>query len=181
MTPDQERALTALMLRTQQGDVEACERLLAELRLVIGQFVNRRVGRVPWGDDAVQEALLSVYRGRHTWNPARPFAPWFYAVAQSRLIDVIRRERRLAGREVADPAALDLARTRSVEAAISAASELRAAVATLPDAHRRVIELLKLEERSIDDVARVLSTSAGNVRVMAHRAMRGLRRMLEGT
>jgi RNA polymerase sigma factor (sigma-70 family) len=52
---------------------------------------------------------------------------------------------------------------------------------SLSPPQRRVVELLKLEERSIQDVARVLGLSEGNVRIIAHRAMKRLRRAIEGT
>ena len=181
MTPEQERTLAALMVRTQQGDAAACDILLTEVQVVVRRFVRRRVGAVPWLEDVVQEALIAVHRGRHTWNPARPFVPWLYAVAQSRLIDVIRRQRRVATREVGHEAALEAASARSVEAAVLAASEVRAAMASLSSPQRRVVELLKIEERSIRDVARVLGLSEGNVRVIASRALKGLRRALRGT
>jgi RNA polymerase sigma-70 factor (ECF subfamily) len=181
MTPEQERALAALMVRAQNADAAAYELLLGELQSVIRRFVGRRVGDVPWLEDVVQDTLVAVHRGRHSWNPARPFVPWLYAVAQSRLVDVIRRERRVAAREVRYEAALAAAREHSAEAAILAGSEVRAAMASQSPPQRRVVELLKLEERSIQDVAHVLGLSEGNVRVIAHRAMKILRRAIGGS
>lgn len=181
MSPEQERALGLLMVRTQQADRAACDLLMEELRSVVRRFVRRRVGEVPWLEDVVQETLIAVHRGRHSWNPARPFVPWLYAVAQSRLIDVIRRERRIAGREQQHERALAAAYEHSVEAAVQAASEVRAAMESLSARQRRVVELLKLEERSIQDVAAVLGLSEGNVRVIAHRAMTRLRRAIGKT
>ncbi|MEZ5286774.1 MAG: sigma-70 family RNA polymerase sigma factor [Vicinamibacterales bacterium] len=178
MTPDQEHALADLMARSQRGDAGAYDTLLRELRTLIDRFVRRRVGDVPWVDDVTQDALVSIHRDRHTWNPARPFVPWLYAVVQSRLIDVIRRERRLRGREASDDDALVRARVRSAETAVLAARDVRAAVAQLGPTQRRVIELLKLEERSVQDVARALALTDGNVRVIAHRAMKALRLLL---
>ncbi|MEW6320604.1 MAG: sigma-70 family RNA polymerase sigma factor [Acidobacteriota bacterium] len=178
MTPEEERALGELMARGQRGDGAAYERLLTELSDLTRRFVRRRVGDVSWAEDVTQEALLAVHRARHTWNPARPFVPWFYAVVQSRLIDVIRRERRVRGREVANETALDLARQRAAEAHVLAAHDLSAAIRQLGPTQQRVIELLKLEERSIRDVARALGLSEGNVRVIAHRAMKALQKIL---
>ena len=180
MTPEHERALAALMARTQQADAAACDLLLNELQVVIRRFVRRRVGDVPWLEDVVQETLIAVHRGRHSWNPARPFVPWLYAVAQSRLVDVIRRERRIAVRETNYERAMAVACEHSVEAAVLAVSELRAAMASLSPPQRRVLELLRLEEQSIQEVARALGLTEGNVRVIAHRAMKGLRRVLGG-
>ncbi|MDA1184011.1 MAG: sigma-70 family RNA polymerase sigma factor [Acidobacteria bacterium] len=178
MSPEQERALGLLMARTQRADAAACDLLLKELQVVVRRFARRRVGDVPWLEDVVQETLIAVHRGRHSWNPARPFVPWLYAVAQSRLIDVIRRERRVAAREVSHENALAAAYKHSVEASVQAASEIRTAMASLTPPQRRVVELLKLEERSIQDVAAALGLSEGNVRVIAHRAMTRLRRVV---
>jgi RNA polymerase sigma-70 factor (ECF subfamily) len=50
-------------------------------------------------EDVVQETLISVHKARHTYDPARPFAPWFYAIASHRVVDVFRRDRRVASRE----------------------------------------------------------------------------------
>ena len=180
MTPEQERTLGALMVRTQGADAAACNLLVGELEVIVRRFVRRRVGDVAWVDDVVQETLVAVHRGRHSWNPARPFVPWLYAVAQSRLVDVIRRERRVAGREVSHEKALAAAHEHSVEAAVQAGSEVRAALTSLSPPQRRVVELLKLEERSIQDVAEALGLSEGNVRVIAHRAMTRLRRAIGG-
>lgn len=168
------------MVRTQGADAAACNLLLGELEVIVRRFVRRRVGDVAWVDDVVQETLVAVHRGRHSWNPARPFVPWLYAVAQSRLVDVIRRERRVAGREVSHEKALAAAHEHSVEAAVQAGSEVRAALTSLSPPQRRVVELLKLEERSIQDVAEALGLSEGNVRVIAHRAMTRLRRAIGG-
>src|SRR5262245_33587218 len=88
------------MVRAQQGDQLAYAALLVLLTNATRQFARRRLGNVPWIDDVVQETLLAVHGARHTYDPKRPFAPWFYAIASNRMIDVIRRERRVASREI---------------------------------------------------------------------------------
>lgn len=180
MTPEQERALGVRMRRSQQGDQAAYDALLHDLAGLVARYVRRRVGEVPWADDVVQESLVAVHRARHSWNPERPFVPWFYAIVQSRLVDAIRRERRLARREVGSEAALARARSRSAAAAVQAARDLDGAVRQLAPVQRRVIELLKLEERTVREVAERLAISEGNVRVIAHRAMKALRLLLGG-
>src|SRR5689334_15729586 len=89
------------MRLAQAGDQAAYASLLVLLAATARKFARARLGAVPWIDDVVQETLLAVHRARQTYDPARPFAPWFYAVASSRLIDVIRRERRVMSRELA--------------------------------------------------------------------------------
>src|SRR5687767_12475007 len=101
MTSQQEQTAARLMTLAQQGDSAAYTELLTLLSRVTRQFARSRSGDVPWLDDVAQETLLTVDRVRHTYDPRRPFAPWFYAIASSRLIDIIRRERRIGARELA--------------------------------------------------------------------------------
>jgi len=87
------------MRLAQRGDQTAYAELLGVLTTVTRQFARRKSGDVPWVEDVVQETLISVHRARHTYDPGRPFAPWFYAIAAHRVVDVYRRERRIASRE----------------------------------------------------------------------------------
>ena len=50
----------------------------------------------------MQEALITIHKARHTYDPGRPFGPWFYAIVNSRLIDALRSKKRLGAREVVD-------------------------------------------------------------------------------
>src|SRR5688572_7799904 len=100
MTPQQEQRATALMIETQRGDGPAYAELLTLLAATARQYTRNRLGDVPWLDDVAQEVLLTVHKARATWDPRRPFAPWFYAILSHRMIDVLRKERRVSAREV---------------------------------------------------------------------------------
>jgi RNA polymerase sigma-70 factor (ECF subfamily) len=84
VTPDQELQAGLLMARAQAGDQRGYEELLHLLARDARGFVARRVGWTDWVEDVVQDALLTVHRARHTYDPARPFAPWFYAIVNRR-------------------------------------------------------------------------------------------------
>ncbi len=167
------------MRLAQSGDQPAYASLLVMLTAIARKFARARVGPVPWIDDVVQETLLAVHGARQTYDSARPFAPWFYAIASSRLIDAIRREKRVTTREVSSDvlpevaAAADTTEDVDVEA-------IRAAVAALPPRQREVIEQLKFKDQSVRDVAGQLKMSESAVKVTAHRGYRLLRRLLEG-
>ena len=90
------------MVEAQNGDRQAYEELLRASPALVQAFVRRRVGDAPWSDDVVQESLVALHRARHTYDPARPFAPWLYAIAQNRLVDALRVQRRRLLREI-DP------------------------------------------------------------------------------
>lgn len=180
MTPEQEHELALLMAASQRGDRSAYEALLQGLSHVVSLYVRRRVGAAVWVDDVVQEVLLSIHRARHTWNPERPFAPWFYAVLQSRLIDAIRQQKRTAAWEEPMDTTPPVVWSPTPEAATIARADLVQAMRQLSPAQRLVIERLKLDEMSVRDVARETGMSESNVKVTAHRGYAALKRYLAG-
>lgn len=180
MTPEQEHELTLLMAASQLGDRTAYEALLQGLGHVVTLYVRRRVGPTPWVDDVVQDVLLSIHRARHTWNPKRPFAPWFYAVLQSRMIDTIRKRKRTTAWEEPMDAVPPVVWSQSPEAETIARADLAQAMRQLSPAQRVVIERLKLMEMSVGDVARETGMSEANVKVIAHRGYTVLRKFLAG-
>ena len=179
MTAEQELRSSDLMRSAQAGDQAAYASLLVLLTSTTRQFARARLGAVPWIDDVVQETLLAVHRARHTYDPRRPFGPWFYAVASNRMVDVIRRERRVSARELAGdevPEAVEPVTQRDdidVEA-------IHAAVASLPPRQREVIEALKFEDQSVREVAGRLHMTESAVKVTAHRGYQALKRLLRG-
>ena len=153
LTAEQERQSASLMRLAQAGDQVGYASLLVLLTSTTRQFARTRLGAVLWVDDVVQETLLAVHRARQTFDPGRPFAPWFYAVASSRLIDVVRRERRVTSHEIPgdvlpDAAIVGAATTRD-EIDVEA---IHAAVAALPARQREVIEALKFQDRYVREV-----------------------------
>jgi RNA polymerase sigma-70 factor (ECF subfamily) len=169
------------MRQAQDGDRHAYAELLVLLTSVARRFVRTRLGHASWADDVVQETLITVHRARHTYDVSRPFAPWFYAIARSRLIDVLRRERRLGARELGvDELPEVVSADRSDREAEVDATAIRQALETLPARQREVVEALKLSDQSVREVASRLGMSESAVKVTAHRGYRALRRLLGG-
>ena len=181
MTPDQELESGRLMACAQQGDLRCVRRAAAAPRPRRRGFVGRRVGWTDWVEDVVQDALLTVHRARHTYDPARPFAPWFYTIVSSRLVDALRARKRLSTREVADGDALDRQPAPAIEGGRHDVSEqLARAVSNLPRVQREVVSLLKYDDLSVRDVAQRLGMSEAAVKTTAHRGYKILRRTVGG-
>jgi RNA polymerase sigma-70 factor, ECF subfamily len=178
VTGAQEEELGRLMVEAQNGDRHAYERLLHRVADLAQAFVRRRQGDVSWCDDVVQETLVALHRARHTSDPARPFVPWLYAIVQNRLVDALRVQRRRLLRELDPERSPEPVRPPAQERD-ALARDVRRAVASLPDNQRQVIELLKLQELSVREVAARLGLSEANVKVIAHRGYRALKRKIE--
>jgi RNA polymerase sigma-70 factor (ECF subfamily) len=180
-----ELRLSELMRRSQQGDRIAYEALLAELVVRLRRFLSAvghggRFGDGAAIEDVVQETLLSLHAKRHTYDPALPFLPWLHGIARYKAIDYFRgrgAERRLVERLV-DAALVDLDAIErpSSQQPRELQEDLATALSTLTKDQRKVIELAKIGEFSVAEVAQQTGLSQANVKVLTHRAMRALRR-----
>jgi len=183
MTSEQERNATTLIVRAQQGDATAYAELLTVLAATARQYARNRVGEVPWLDDVAQETLLTVHAARRTYDSSRPFAPWFYAILSSRLIDVIRKERRVRMREFGTdvlPEPVSGPASAHEGSAVADPGRVKAALDALPERQREVVSALKLRDESVKDVSARLGMSESAVKVTAHRGYKALRRFLGG-
>ncbi len=179
MTQEQETLSAQLMHQAQAGDAHAYAELLGMLTSVARRYARGKSGSVPWVEDVVQETLLSVHRARHTYDASRPFAPWFYAIAAHRVVDVYRRERRVASREQGRDELPEPAPVHHVDRAGDVDMEMvRAALAALPERQRDVVEGLKLRDESVKELAVRFGMSESAVKVTAHRGYQALKKLL---
>jgi RNA polymerase sigma-70 factor (ECF subfamily) len=179
VTQKQEKEAADLMRRAQQGEEPAYAELLVLLAAATRRYVRSRAGApVPWIDDAVQETLVAVHHARRTFDGRRPFAPWFYAIARNRFVDVLRREHRVREHEIALDLLPDWRGTTDEVAPGVDMETVRHALATLPPRQREVVEAMKLRDESVRDVAARLGMTMTSVKVTAHRGYRTLRRLL---
>ena len=174
----------ALMARAQAGDARAYGTLLREALPFLRAVCRRRLGPSMEVEEAVQEALLTIHRLRHTYDPARPLQPWLATIADRRAVDLLRRHGRRARRETSlEP----LGETLAMQPANGwdnageghiAAKEVREAVAGLPDSQRRALTLTKLQGLSLTEASALSGLSVGALKVATHRALRTLRARL---
>lgn len=180
---DEHPEWSRLMAAAQEGDAEAYRQLLTAITPLLRRVAARRLSAAPAADieDIVQDVLLSVHAFRHTYDPARPLLPWLMAIERHRLADATRRWLRRGKNEVAveslEETFADRAANTEDEPSIDR-KQLGAAVAGLPPAQRRAIELLKLKEMSLKDAAKETGMSESALKVATHRGIKALRALL---
>ena len=177
-----EKRWSAAMAAAQAGDETAYRELLEELLPLVRRRVRARISAPADAEDVVQNALIAIHRGRHTYRPDRPFGPWMRAVVRNCVIDWFRERGRRMSREVAvespelfadgvydeEPGSQDLA------------PPLAAALESLPDKQREAVELIHLQGLSVAEAAVKAGVSPGALKVRAHRGYRALRTKLAG-
>jgi RNA polymerase sigma-70 factor (ECF subfamily) len=167
------------MAAAQAGDGAAYAALLRECLPLLRAICRARLQNPAEVEDAVQDALLTLHRVRHTYDPARPFRPWLAAIAERRALDRGRRLGRAGARETVLDDALELGAEGNAEERM-AASQLRDAVAELSPAQRTALRLTKIEQLSLQEASARSGMSVGALKVATHRALHALRKRMGG-
>lgn len=165
------------MALAQQGDREAYRDLLLDLDRYVRRVFRAQLWPGEDLDDACQEALLTLHRAIKTYDPTRPFNPWFHALARHALASMRRRGQRVPVFEpMGEEALKTVASDSSGDADVAGA--VQAALARLPPKQREAVQMLKVDGLSVEEAAARVGISAGNLRIRAHRGYRALKALL---
>src|SRR5260370_36517252 len=169
---EREDEWTGLMRSAISGDSAAYHRLLKAVTPVLRAAARRGLARagqpVDQSEDIVQDILLAVHLKRHTWDVNAPVAPWLFAIARNKLLDLLRRRRRRGFVHT-----LQFTETLPGEQPVETASASEGATPPQPPAARQPDGLpsIAVDSASIKDTAAKLSMSEGAVRVALHRGL----------
>jgi len=176
ITVDARGNLQMLMTRYQAGDVSAATSLIDALSPQLHRFLAAQFASRADADDLLQETWLRIHKVRHTYRPGEPVLPWLYAIARHVGVDHYRRTTRNAARERRLEEMSEVTATSPRE--YHQADELEALLQPLSKSQREVIEMLKVADMSLEEVARATSCSVGSVKQKVHRAYEILRKRM---
>jgi RNA polymerase sigma-70 factor, ECF subfamily len=173
----------AWMASYASGDGRAFSRLFHTLAPRIHAFFLRSFHDRAVADDLMQTTFLKLHRARAGYNRKLPLRPWVFTIAASVRRDELRRRYRLPSMVSED----EWARLEPSVAADPAdsghgadeAEAVRVALERLPESQRVVLHLHRYEGLTFEQIADVLGTTPGAVRVRACRAYERLRGELE--
>ena len=176
-TPTDDRELRDLMTRYQRADPNALDELVRRISPpLLRYFGGSRVGRND-AEDLLQDCWIKIHRSRHTYRISEPLMPWIYGIARHTRLDAYRKQRRLESREVL-VATVPEGRHQMLPEAPHEPGDFDRLIASLPEAQREVIVMLKILGMSLEEVAKATSSTIGAVKQKAHRAYETLRRAL---
>lgn len=170
--------LDALMVAAQRGDEVAYRALLKALAVALRGFFSRRLGADAAVEDLVQDTLIAIHERRGTYDPDRPFAAWFFAIARYKLIDHLRAARRTAA---VSAEALETVADEDRETATSARLDLERLMEALPERTRDLMRTVKIEGRSVAEASHASGLSPVAIRVLLHRAVKAMSARVGGS
>lgn len=161
-------------LLSQRQKDRAFEVLLQRYQAKVFRLVFSIVGNSSRAEEVTQDAFLKIWQAMAGYDGRASLSTWIYTIAKNTSISHLRSEfyrKTLSLEESPEP----FAATEPVLSRI----EIERLLANLPDEQREVIVLFYLQERSIEDVAKMLDLPEGTVKSHLHRARKAMAAMME--
>lgn len=162
----------------RRGDRDALAELWRTHQAALLRYLRAR--RAPSPDDLASQVWVDIATSIDRFEgEADDFRRWLFTIAHRRSVDEIRRVVRrsdLSVRAADHVVGADVEHDR-----LDALDRAIALVSTLPDNLAEAVMLRVVNELPIADVASVMGTTEGNVRVLVHRGLTRLRRKISVT
>ena len=154
------------------GNIQAFETLLAAHQDKVFRLCYSMLGDRAQAEDAAQESFLRIWKSMQGYRAEASIGTWIFSITRNVCLTAIskrgaRRSAPLQEAERVTPPAPE--RERDVERM----------VAQLPEKYRQVIVLFYMEEKSYEEVARMLDLPMGTVKTYLHRARKQLATMVK--
>ena len=178
---------SALLPAVARGDVAAFEELYDRYSSTLYALLLRILANAEDAQEVLQEAFVKAWTSAKMFDALRGSeVAWLISIARSRGIDRLRARRIRVDRE--DEAGREIStlsgfvdRTNGADKAIQSEQTVavRGALAELPEAQRRALELAYFEGLSQSEIAARLSEPLGTVKTRMQLGMKKLRDRLQ--
>jgi len=174
-----------LVSSVARGDEKALEELYERYSRPVFSMAYSILRDFPTAEDVTQEVFTSLWTRAGRFDPERGvFRHWFLHLAHNRVIDELRRRRRVAlhraDREPEDPALNLKASASTADEAVTAVLFGAAAEAlkTLPDEQRVAVVMAYLQGATQQEIANTIGVPLGTVKTRLRLGLMKLRQRM---
>ena len=176
-----ERTDEELMAAYVAGDEAAFRTLFDRWAPIVLGLTRRHLRDEDLAREITQQTFFRLHGARHDFRTDAKLRPWLLTIAMNLVREHWRRGKRRQHVELDESREVAPAPERSAMELEQRAELLHAALDQLPSTQREVVELHYFQERPYREVAKIVGSTEGAVRVRAHRAYRKLQSILEGS
>lgn len=172
---------SALVQRAASGDADAWAELVRTYTPRLYALAKSRLRNHHEAEEITQSVLVTVATklAEGAYDESGRFEPWLFRIAMNRVRNEARR--RSVHATPTDPNDLPPAAAHDDTPDPDRFTDLRAALDTLSDDDRQIIELRHHAEMPFKTIADLLGTPMGTLLARHHRALKKLRAALEST
>jgi RNA polymerase sigma-70 factor (ECF subfamily) len=166
--------------RACQYDSQALAEIYDRYAEAIYRYLYRYLGNAAQAEDLTSDVFLKLLQSLNTARaPNDRLQGWLYRVAHNLAMDWFRRQRRAVDLPLDVELLADTDLPPETVEHRQVREELRVAIRHLTTDQQRVILLRFGEGLKVADVARIMDKSEGAVKILQHRAVKRLRKLLQ--
>lgn len=167
----------ALMMKVKKGDLDKLGLLFERYNRPLFSFFYRMCKDCDVSEDLVQSVFERILKYRDTYTGNGQFTTWMFSIARNAHIDHYRKEKRTPVPVEIDESRLE---DEDDEAVVEDRKEhkknmLEAALDRLDEDKREIIVLSRYEGLKYKEIADILGTTEGAIKVKMFRAMKELK------
>jgi len=172
------------MAEVAQRKQGALERLYDRYGRPVYSLVLRMTGQTATAEEIVQDVFFQLWRNAHLYEATRgPLEPWLFTLARNRALDQLRmkmeKQRRREDSLDPGPEIPVILNPEQMVDSRRRAERVRALITSLPEKHRRAIELAFFEGMTHSEIAAALAEPLGTVKGWIRSGLLRLREELE--
>jgi RNA polymerase sigma-70 factor (ECF subfamily) len=172
-----------IVTRAVKGESEAFGLLYDHYQPQIYRFIILKVSRREEAEDLTHQVFVAAWKNMPNYeDQGYPFSSWLYQIARNQVIDHYRLKKPDVSLE--EEMVLEIPGSHDTEGQVEerlAIGKVQEALRKLSQEYQDVVIMRFVEELSVREVAQAVGKSEGAIKVMQHRAIKELKKILGDT
>jgi RNA polymerase sigma-70 factor (ECF subfamily) len=154
----------------QERWTEAFDVLVRQYRTKVFHLAFSMLGNREQAEDATQEVFIRIWRALPGYRGLASVSTWIYSIARNASLTALKSAGARRTVSLEDPGTRAEAERKADPHDRPHAPDLQRLVGELPEMQRQVVMLFYMEEKSYEEVSRLLGIPMGTVKTHLHRA-----------
>ena len=165
-----------LILRFQEGDINAYNELVKRYKDRLLNFVFRYFNNVEQAEDVVQDTLIKLYTHASYYKNVAKFSTWIFTIAKNNALTELRKNKRKKTDSLwtDDGKFIDISsKEESLESKVQneiAIDQLNKFLDEIPENFRIAVVLRDFQELSYEEISKILEIPIGTIKSRINRA-----------
>jgi len=164
-----------LILRFQEGDINAYNELVKRYKDRLLNFVFRYFNNVEQAEDVVQDTLIKLYTHASYYKNVAKFSTWIFTIAKNNALTELRKNKRKKTDSLwtDDGQVIDInSKEESLDSKVQneiAIDQLNKFLDEIPENFRMAVVLRDFQELSYDEISKILEIPIGTIKSRINR------------
>jgi RNA polymerase sigma-70 factor (ECF subfamily) len=158
----------------QKRFLDAFDRLLPEFQNKVFRLAWAMLGDRVLAEDIAQEVFVRIWKALPGFRGQSSLSTWIYAITRNACLTALKAGSAKKESSLEEPSVARAAENSGIEPCAHARIDVLRHLQELPEKYQQVLRLYYLEEKSYEEVSRLLAWPMGTVKTNLHRARKQL-------